>query len=61
MPEEMLRNREQIMRYLGVGKRRFYSFLKMDPPMPAKKVGNAYEAYAEDLLDWKRRYLKSAS
>jgi hypothetical protein len=61
MGEEMLRNRTEILKFLGIGKKRFYKWLRMTPPMPARFDGYAYEAHPMDLMEWRRENIKSGN
>lgn len=54
----MLRNREEICRFLGIGRKRFYKWLRMTPPLPARFDGYSYEAHPEDLKEWRRENIK---
>lgn len=53
-----LSNRGEIMKFLGIGKRRFYRYLNTTPPMPARNDGWCWEAYTDELDAWKREYIK---
>ena len=58
----MLQNREEICKALGIGRKRFYRYrAEADPPMPVRYDGFAYIADYAELMDWRRKYVKTGS